>query len=203
MIIILSVLIIFSLDDVWTLLGENWWWSLAKVIEYIEYIKHHVYDKRQTQICTTWPRFLFTCRLLFIIPTHKLEISRNFVIHKNCFELFSSAHFLFWEILILNLTLVPFAVYVKLRLSIVCTKVSYHCSVRAVHEAILQEKRCSMCQQSVPLHFTKTNATLSFTTLTQSKLWISNYPVPSWFFRDNLQHCSRDFCQTAYGTVYK
>ena len=34
-------------------------------------------------------------------------------IHKNCFELFLSVNFLFWEILNLNLT---FAVYVKRRL---------------------------------------------------------------------------------------
>ena len=33
MIILLSVLIIFSLDDVWILFGENLRWSLAKVIE--------------------------------------------------------------------------------------------------------------------------------------------------------------------------
>ena len=36
-------------------------------------------------------------------------------IRKNCFELFLSAHFLFWEILNLNPT---FAIYMKLELSI-------------------------------------------------------------------------------------
>ena len=41
--------------------------------------KHHVNVKRQTQICTTWPSFIFTCRLLFIISTHKLEVSCNFL----------------------------------------------------------------------------------------------------------------------------
>ena len=46
----------------------------------------------------------------------------QFFIHKNCFELLLSAHFLLWEILNLNLT---FAVYVMLKLSKVflCNKV--------------------------------------------------------------------------------
>ena len=39
--------------------------------------------------------FPFNCRLLVIISTHKLVVSCNFFIHKNCFELFLSAHFLF------------------------------------------------------------------------------------------------------------
>ena len=41
-------------------------------------VKHHVYVKRQTRICTTWPSFPFTCRLLIIISTHKLAVARNF-----------------------------------------------------------------------------------------------------------------------------
>ena len=49
----------------------------------------------KTRICTTWPSFPYTCRLLFITSTHKLVVSRNFVIHKNRFELFLSVHFLF------------------------------------------------------------------------------------------------------------
>ena len=53
--------------------------------------------------------------LLFIICTHKLVASSNFFIHKSCFESFSSADFLFPEILNLNLA---FVVYVKLKLSI-------------------------------------------------------------------------------------
>ena len=77
-------------------------------------VKHHVYVKRQMRICTTWPSFPFTCRLLLIISTHKLVVLPNFFAHKNSFELFFSAYFLFWEILNLNLT---FAVYVKLKLS--------------------------------------------------------------------------------------
>ena len=60
-----------------------------------------------------WGRGCVTCRLLFITSTHKLVVSRNFL-HKNCFELFLSAHFLFWENLNLTLT---FAVYQKFKLS--------------------------------------------------------------------------------------
>ena len=76
----------------------------------IREVKHHVYVN-----CATWPSFPITCtrHLLFINSTLKLVVSRNFV-NKNCFELFLSAHFLFWENLNLNLT---FAVYEKLNLS--------------------------------------------------------------------------------------
>ena len=70
-------------------------------------VKHHV--KRQRQICTTWPSFLFTCRLFDYFYT-KISSFMPFFIHKNCFELFLSAHFIFWEVLNLSLT---FAVYVK------------------------------------------------------------------------------------------
>ena len=41
--------------------------------------KHDVYAWRQTWICTTWQSSFFTCRLLFIISTHKLVVSRNFL----------------------------------------------------------------------------------------------------------------------------
>ena len=50
------------------------------------------------------PSFPFTCRLLFIISTHKSVISRNFLNHNNYFEPFLSPHFLFREIHNLNLT---------------------------------------------------------------------------------------------------
>ena len=56
-----------------------------------------------TNFCTTWPSFLFICRLLFIISTPKLVVSRIFFINKNCLELFLSGHFLFCEILNSNL----------------------------------------------------------------------------------------------------
>ena len=41
--------------------------------------KHDIYVKRQTRLCTTWPSFPITCRLVFIISTHKLVVSRNFL----------------------------------------------------------------------------------------------------------------------------
>ena len=44
----------------------------------IREVKHHVYVKWQTRIYTMWPSFLFTCRLLFIISTPKLVVSRIF-----------------------------------------------------------------------------------------------------------------------------
>ena len=47
---------------------------------------------------------LFVVYVLFIICSHKLVVSTNFFVHKNCFELFLSDHFLFFEILNLNLT---------------------------------------------------------------------------------------------------
>ena len=79
-------------------------------------VKHHVYVKRQTRICTTWPSFLLTCRLLFIISTPELIVSRNFLsirIVLSCFYLlfFDFEKFSIW---IWRLT---FAVYVKLKLS--------------------------------------------------------------------------------------
>ena len=43
-------------------------------------VKHHVYVKWQTRICTTWPSFLFTCRFkLFLISTPKLVVSLDFL----------------------------------------------------------------------------------------------------------------------------
>ena len=41
-------------------------------------VKHHVYLKRQTRICSTCASFPFACRLLFIISTRKLVVSRSF-----------------------------------------------------------------------------------------------------------------------------
>ena len=79
-------------------------------------VKHHVYVKRQTRICTTWPSFLFTCRLQFIISTHKLVVSRNFLsirIVLSCFYLliFYFEKFSTW------IWSLPFGVYVMLKLS--------------------------------------------------------------------------------------
>ena len=81
----------------------------------ISEVKLHVYVKRQPRICTTWSSFPFTCRLLFIISTHKGVVSRNFLSIRIILSCFCSAHFLFWEIPNLNL---PFAIYVMLKLSI-------------------------------------------------------------------------------------
>ena len=42
-------------------------------------VKHHVYVKRQTRICSTWQSFSITYHLPFIISTRKLVVSRNFL----------------------------------------------------------------------------------------------------------------------------
>ena len=55
---------------------------------YIWEVKHHVSCKWQTRICTTWPSFLLTFRLLFIVSAPKLVVSRNFLsirIFLSCF----------------------------------------------------------------------------------------------------------------------
>ena len=70
----------------------------------IREVKHHVCVKWHTQICTTWSSFLFTCRLLFIISTKKLVVSRDFLSIRIALSCFFPAHFLFWEIPNLNLT---------------------------------------------------------------------------------------------------
>ena len=44
----------------------------------------HFYAKRQTRICTTRPRFPFTCHLLFIISAHKFVILHNFFFAGRC-----------------------------------------------------------------------------------------------------------------------
>ena len=80
-------------------------------------VKHHLYVKRQTRICTTWSTFLLTCRLRFIISTHNLVVSRNFlsiriVLSFFYLPIFYSEKFLTW------IWRLPFAVYVKLKLSI-------------------------------------------------------------------------------------
>ena len=68
----------------WTRKGETWSrgtnlrLAFAVNVTLNREIKHHVYVKWQTQICTTWPSFLFTCRLLFIISTPKLVVSLDF-----------------------------------------------------------------------------------------------------------------------------
>ena len=83
----------------------------------IREVKNHVYVKRQKRICTTWPSFLFTCRLTFIISTHKLVVSRNFSsirIVLSCFYLLS----FYFEKFPTWIWSLPFAVYVMLKPSI-------------------------------------------------------------------------------------
>ena len=78
-------------------------------------VKHQVYGNRQTRMCNTWLSFPFTYRLLFIISTHKLVASRNFLsitIVLSCFYLliFYFEKFSTW------IWRLPFTVYVKLKL---------------------------------------------------------------------------------------
>ena len=81
----------------WTRKGKTWSrgtnsrLAFAVNVTLNREIKHHVYVKWQTQICTTWPSFLFTCRLLFIISTPKLVVSLDFSsirIVLSCYYLF-------------------------------------------------------------------------------------------------------------------
>ena len=61
----------------------------------IREVKHHVYVKRQTRICTMWPTFLFTCLLRFISSTPKLVVSRNFLSIRIVFSCFCLLIFYF------------------------------------------------------------------------------------------------------------
>ena len=83
---------------------------------YLTEVKHQVYVKRQTQTRTTWPTFLSTCCLLFIISTPKLVVSRNLLFIRIAFELFYLLFFYFEKFSTRTWRL-PFAVYVKLKLS--------------------------------------------------------------------------------------
>ena len=47
------------------------------IITEIREVKHRVYVKRQTRVCTTWPSFPFARRPLFVISPHKLVVSRT------------------------------------------------------------------------------------------------------------------------------
>ena len=67
-------------------------------------IKIHVYAKRETWICTTWPSFFLNCRLLLLLLLKNKYFHASFI-HKNCSGQFLFSYFLFWEILNLNPTL--------------------------------------------------------------------------------------------------
>ena len=62
---------------------SKWWIPLNEARQTLfcntTEVKNHVYVKRQTRDYTTWPSLPFACRLLFIISTHKLVVSRNFL----------------------------------------------------------------------------------------------------------------------------
>ena len=81
----------------------------------------HVNFKWQKWICTTWPSYLFSWRLLFITSAKKLnKLFHASFIHKNCFELFLPAFFFFnFEIFSIWIWRLPFAVNATLKLSIV------------------------------------------------------------------------------------
>ena len=75
-------------------------------------VNYHVYVKCQTRICTTWPSFPFTCRLLFIISSHRLVVLRNFLsirIVLSCFYLL----IFYFEKFSTGIWRLPFALYVK------------------------------------------------------------------------------------------
>ena len=57
-------------DSTWTqsLTSRNL--KTGDIIREIKEVKHHVYVKRQTRICTTWPSFPFACRLCCSLFLH-------------------------------------------------------------------------------------------------------------------------------------
>ena len=95
------------------LIGATFFHDLVIPCGIAREVKHHVYVKRQTRICTTWPSFPFTCRLLFIISTQKLVVSLKILsirIVWSCFYLLV----LYFEKFSTWIRRLPFAVYVKL-----------------------------------------------------------------------------------------
>ena len=79
-------------------------------------VKHLVYVKRQTRICTTWPTVPITCLYTVFFSTHELVVSPNFLsirIVLSCFYLliFHFEKFSTWIWRLLS------AVYVKRKLS--------------------------------------------------------------------------------------
>ena len=79
-------------------------------------VKLHLSVERKTPLCTTWSGFAFTCRLLFIISTHKWVVSRNILsiwIALSSFYLF----IFYFEKFLTWIWRLPFSVYVKLKLS--------------------------------------------------------------------------------------
>ena len=101
-------------------------WSMF----YTDRLANRVYGKRQSWICTTWPRFPLTCRLLFILTARKSVDSHQFYTEE-LFEPVLTCSFSIWEFL--NL---PFAVNVTLK---VFTNETFH-----------QHKRNKKCRTPLP-----------------------------------------------------
>ena len=92
--------------------GIAFWFILV-----IGEVKHHLYVKRQTRICTTWSSFLLTCRLRFIISTRNLVVSRNFLSIRIVLSFFYQP-VSYFEKCLTWIWRLPFAVYGKHKVSI-------------------------------------------------------------------------------------
>ena len=109
----LSVLVSCLVNWQIKLIGATLFYDLVIPCGIARQVKDHVYVKGQTRICTTWPSFPFTCRLLFIISTQKLVVSLKILsirIVWSCFYLLV----LYFEKFSTWIRRLPFAVYVKL-----------------------------------------------------------------------------------------
>ena len=109
------------------------WWHRG-----IREVKDHVYVKQQTQICTTWPSFFFTCRLLFIISTPKLVVSRKLMSMRIVLSCFYFLNFYF-EKFSTWICRLPLAIYVKLKLY--CYKCALFLSKGSSNNCLLINKR--------------------------------------------------------------
>ena len=61
----------FKISTAWRCFLGSRGWCIFDIWLFNSEIKIHVYAKRQTWICTTWPSFPLNCRLLFITSTQK------------------------------------------------------------------------------------------------------------------------------------
>ena len=141
---------------------------------------------------------LSTARLRQIVPRDQVSpllvvycslfvVSRNFLIHKNCFELFLNAHFLFCEIFNLNLT---FAVYVKaLTLYYHSQKTNRIGATRPFPLAV----SCSRCtwtnEQFHRINFSDDNAAITGSTCTWFSLTLHAMPCIDLSWTSHLYHC--------------
>ena len=127
----------------------------------IREFNHHVYVKRQTRICTMWPTFLFTCLLRFISSTPKLVVSRNFLSIRIVFSCFCLLIFYF-EKFSTRIWRLPFAVYVKLKLSVswlmtICGKLINLKVSRTLQLYSIQFSSCSLAGYNGWVMKTKSN----------------------------------------------